>query len=79
VVTGKKRKKCSVDISSVERSVKCSHSPLVRCIDLPDQCDIEDPDEDADEDVFLLFLQHLYFSSTLHCPPFLPSPSFALL
>jgi hypothetical protein len=74
VVTGKKRKRCTVDLSSSdEDSRKCSHLPLVRCIDVPDQCGIALPTIDA-RDVFLLFLQHLYFSSTLHCPPFVPKP-----
>ena len=54
-----------------ERSSKCQHSPLIPCIDLPDQCGVEE----ADEAEFLLFLRHLYFSSTFHLPPFDPKQS----
>ena len=76
MVTGKKRKSCTVDLSSLEeRDDKCSHSPLVRCIDLPDEFGIKSPVQGyASEDSFLLFLQHLYFSFTLHSPPFAPKP-----
>ena len=76
VVRGRKRKSCSVDMSSLEeRDDKCSHSPLVRCIDLPREFGIRSPFTGyATQDTFLLFLQHLYFSSTLHCPPFQPKP-----
>ena len=54
-----------------ERTSKCSHPPLVHCIDLPNRCGVFD----ADEANFLLFLRHLYFASTLHLPPFEPRPS----
>ena len=64
-----------MDMSPLEeRSDKCSHSPLVRCIELPVEFGIARPTgSHADEDTFLLFLQHLYVSSTLHSPPHMPS------
>ena len=69
VVTGKKRKTCSVDLSLAdERRDKCDHSPLIRCITLPEKCGIAA----ASEAEFFLFLRHLYFSSTFHLPPWAP-------
>ena len=74
VVRGKKRKRCSVDMSSLEeRDGKCSHSPLVRCIELPDEFGIKSPVAGyASENMFLLFLRYLYFCSILHSPPYSP-------
>ena len=74
-VAGEKRKRSrsSAELQvPEERRDKCSHSLFVRCIDLP--ADFGDSSKPSNEDVFLLFLHHLYFSSTLHCPPFLPKP-----
>ena len=46
VVRGRKRKSCHVDLSSSdERCGECSHSPLVRCIHLPDEFGIKSPAE----------------------------------
>ena len=48
---------------------RCSgHSPLQHCIELPDQCGVAESSEVDME----LFLQHLYFSSALHMPPYRP-------
>ena len=53
-------------LTSGERSSVCHHSPLIHCIDLPDSFGIHP----ACEELLDSFLYHLYFASTLHCPPF---------
>ena len=70
----KRRRVTAVISSDCESAVegggdRCNgHSPLTHCIDLPDQCGIAE----SNECDVLLFLQHLYFSSTLCLPPFEP-------
>ena len=54
-----------------ERTSRCGHSPLIHCIDLPDQCGVRETSGVH----FLSFLRHLYYSSTLHLPPYHPKPS----
>ena len=63
-----------MDLSSLEErsSGECSHSPLIRCIELPQQCGVQIAEYNCCEATFHLFLRFLYFSSTLHSPPFLP-------
>jgi hypothetical protein len=69
VVEGRKRRKVKAFTrASKEPNCPHPHSPLTRCVDLPPQCGREATNEEE----LHLFLYHLYFSSTLHLPPFLP-------
>ena len=69
---GKKRRRVTA-FTAIETCAKCGPSSITRCIDLPDEFGIEPThDGHANEDVFLLFLRYLYFSSVLHIPPFTP-------
>ena len=66
-VEGKKRRKVTA-FTLAEPCAKCGPASIICCIDLPDDVGIKA----ADEADFLLFLRHLYFSSTLHLPPWVP-------
>ena len=68
VEQGKKRRKVTA-FTSLLPCAKCGPSSLVRCIDVLEE---ENAVAATAEEEFLLFLRHLYFSSTLHLPPWVP-------